>query len=125
MLHVADKDGGSHVDPKLDADYAEFSRKNSLGHFASSGTQWRPLLRPELATLRQIAHEILKTFVHGYSKKPQANLPGIQILGSGISVVEGVSAPMPRHPPKAQIKIGRNDKCPCGSGKKFKHCHGA
>lgn len=22
-------------------------------------------------------------------------------------------------------KIGRNDKCPCGSGKKFKRCHGA
>ena len=22
-------------------------------------------------------------------------------------------------------KIGRNEKCPCGSGKKFKHCHGA
>ena len=20
-------------------------------------------------------------------------------------------------------KIGRNDKCPCGSGKKYKHCH--
>ena len=22
-------------------------------------------------------------------------------------------------------KIGRNDLCPCGSGKKFKQCHGA
>ncbi|MCF8058508.1 MAG: preprotein translocase subunit SecA [Bacteriovoracaceae bacterium] len=22
-------------------------------------------------------------------------------------------------------KVGRNDACPCGSGKKFKHCHGA
>jgi len=22
-------------------------------------------------------------------------------------------------------KIGRNDPCPCGSGKKFKQCHGA
>ena len=22
-------------------------------------------------------------------------------------------------------KIGRNEKCPCGSGKKFKHCHGS
>jgi preprotein translocase subunit SecA len=22
------------------------------------------------------------------------------------------------------VKIGRNDPCPCGSGKKFKHCHG-
>lgn len=21
-----------------------------------------------------------------------------------------------------QVKIGRNDKCPCESGKKFKHC---
>ncbi len=24
----------------------------------------------------------------------------------------------------SQKKIGRNEKCPCGSGKKFKHCHG-
>ena len=22
-------------------------------------------------------------------------------------------------------KVGRNDRCPCGSGKKFKHCHGS
>ena len=22
-------------------------------------------------------------------------------------------------------KVGRNDPCPCGSGKKFKLCHGA
>ena len=22
-------------------------------------------------------------------------------------------------------KIGRNEKCPCGSGKKYKRCHGA
>lgn len=26
---------------------------------------------------------------------------------------------------RRQIKVGRNDPCPCGSGKKFKHCHGA
>ena len=23
-----------------------------------------------------------------------------------------------------QRKIGRNESCPCGSGKKYKHCHG-
>lgn len=22
-------------------------------------------------------------------------------------------------------KIGRNEPCPCGSGKKYKHCHGS
>ena len=27
-------------------------------------------------------------------------------------------------PAKAQPKVGRNDPCPCGSGKKFKNCHG-
>ncbi len=25
---------------------------------------------------------------------------------------------------KREGKIGRNDPCPCGSGKKYKHCHG-
>jgi preprotein translocase subunit SecA len=25
---------------------------------------------------------------------------------------------------KEDKKVGRNEKCPCGSGKKFKHCHG-
>ena len=29
--------------------------------------------------------------------------------------------PMPVH---AEKKIGRNDPCPCGSGKKYKNCHG-
>ena len=27
-------------------------------------------------------------------------------------------------PRKSGEKVGRNDKCPCGSGKKFKNCHG-
>ena len=29
-----------------------------------------------------------------------------------------------REPVRAQNTVGRNDPCPCGSGKKFKHCHG-
>ncbi len=30
-----------------------------------------------------------------------------------------------REPARASDKIGRNDPCPCGSGKKYKRCHGA
>jgi preprotein translocase subunit SecA len=26
---------------------------------------------------------------------------------------------------RSQQKVGRNDPCPCGSGKKYKKCHGA
>lgn len=28
-------------------------------------------------------------------------------------------------PVRVEKKVGRNEPCPCGSGKKFKHCHGA
>lgn len=30
-----------------------------------------------------------------------------------------------RKPVRREEKVGRNDPCPCGSGKKYKHCHGA
>jgi preprotein translocase subunit SecA len=26
---------------------------------------------------------------------------------------------------RGEEKVGRNDPCPCGSGKKYKKCHGA
>jgi uncharacterized protein len=41
---------------------------------------------------------------------------------------EQVSTPFPARPPfqssQASSKVGRNDPCPCGSGKKFKKCCG-
>ncbi|MGZ8224853.1 MAG: SEC-C metal-binding domain-containing protein, partial [Methylobacter sp.] len=37
-----------------------------------------------------------------------------------VSEPPAVEQPYIRH----EKKIGRNDSCPCGSGKKYKHCHG-
>jgi preprotein translocase subunit SecA len=34
------------------------------------------------------------------------------------------SVPVKQEPVKVGPKIGRNDPCPCGSGKKYKNCHG-
>ena len=38
----------------------------------------------------------------------------------------GAVAQADRNPndPSSWGKVGRNEACPCGSGKKFKHCHG-
>ncbi|MDA0330147.1 MAG: SEC-C metal-binding domain-containing protein [Gemmatimonadetes bacterium] len=30
----------------------------------------------------------------------------------------------PKQPAHAENEPGRNDPCPCGSGKKYKKCHG-
>jgi preprotein translocase subunit SecA len=45
--------------------------------------------------------------------------------GAGDESKGQAAAPPPPQPMVRQaIKVGRNEPCPCGSGKKFKHCHG-
>ena len=51
---------------------------------------------------------------------------GIDSYGAGASQQ---GDPQDREEKKSQPirigkKVGRNDPCPCGSGKKYKHCHG-
>jgi preprotein translocase subunit SecA len=45
----------------------------------------------------------------------------------GVMLAEVAVSPEERNPndPTTWGRVGRNEPCPCGSGKKFKHCHGA
>ena len=60
-LHVADTDGGAHVDPELDEQYMDLSRNNSLGWVIVDGNVEKPFPPPTMACIRQIAHEVLET----------------------------------------------------------------
>lgn len=163
VLSVAEQDGGAHVDPALNAAYAALSRENSLGWVAGGpGREEIPLASPHLATVRQIAHELLKAIKPGYRKEPAAEgtiIMGVWAQGGGgwrvgaFGQGEGMilSQPLPTRrprsvgvnpamrvdspgrasarphrpqPPAPVPAVGRNDPCPCGSGKKFKNCHG-
>jgi preprotein translocase subunit SecA len=42
--------------------------------------------------------------------------------GGDVAIAEAATKKRPVS--RAMPKVGRNDPCPCGSGKKFKHCHG-
>jgi preprotein translocase subunit SecA len=46
---------------------------------------------------------------------------GRQEVGRGKQMAPGKPA---NEPYRAEKKVGRNDPCPCGSGKKYKNCHG-
>ena len=50
---------------------------------------------------------------------------GMGFAESGQGAPEQSQMPGPRKqkPVKVEHKVGRNDPCPCGSGKKYKHCH--
>ena len=41
-----------------------------------------------------------------------------------VAATHGEAAAQPAAPKKAVAKVGRNDPCPCGSGKKYKNCCG-
>jgi preprotein translocase subunit SecA len=46
--------------------------------------------------------------------------------GTVAALARSAGATLARNPgdPATWGKVGRNESCPCGSGKKFKHCHG-
>jgi preprotein translocase subunit SecA len=47
-------------------------------------------------------------------------------MPGGMPQPGGAPLPPPKiQPVRVEQKVGRNDPCPCGSGKKFKNCHGA
>jgi len=43
----------------------------------------------------------------------------------GSAQQQGKKKDEPVQPVRVEKKVGRNEPCPCGSGKKYKHCHGA
>ena len=85
------------------------------------------LARVELAEERPMPEPLASPYIHESHPAPgSAYGAATAELGWDDSAVmvggprgadEGTEAPRP-------AMVGRNAACPCGSGKKFKHCHG-
>jgi preprotein translocase subunit SecA len=54
-----------------------------------------------------------------FQKKKQRELEQARAVSSSSAETNGAA------PRRTGEKVGRNDECPCGSGKKYKKCHGA
>ena len=63
------------------------------------------------------AKATMEDFTRNIQRKKDREMEALQFVGG-----EASSTPGTVH---AGAKVGRNDPCPCGSGKKFKKCHGA
>lgn len=80
VLEIADTDGGAHIDPQLKAQYAELKRGNPIGwKIGAQPDVWVDLKDVHHASVRQIAHEVLKTLDPNYVKRRTE--PGVAILG--------------------------------------------
>jgi preprotein translocase subunit SecA len=54
-----------------------------------------------------------------------AQVPGAAAMLGAMAGGAGVALAQPGGDPYADQGISRNALCPCGSGQKYKHCHGA
>jgi len=66
---------------------------------------------------RQAAKNNMEDFTRNIQRKKERELQDLQLVG-------GDGSNGPKQVTVGQ-KVGRNDPCPCGSGKKYKKCHGA
>jgi len=62
ICYVANQDGGTHVDPTLNKEYADITKNNSLGWIQKTSDGDKELeINPVFASIRQITHEVLRT----------------------------------------------------------------
>ncbi|WP_017529229.1 preprotein translocase subunit SecA [Pseudomonas fluorescens] len=70
----------------------------------------------EEARLRQEAEALAARMQFQHDEAPSLDAP--EVLGEEVDVA------LAQIPVRNEQKLGRNELCYCGSGKKFKHCHG-
>jgi len=91
--------------------------------------------RDPLSEYKQEAFSLFEQMLHHLRELTVSRLAHLEIH---VENVQDLAQPMPpsrmtenrgeeKFEPNEQArsdKVGRNDPCPCGSGKKYKHCHG-
>jgi uncharacterized protein len=87
--------------------------QGALAFFATRelAEKWLPKM-PGKPTLEQAAQRVL-------SMLPQA-MAGLADIGRGLEEARRRRT----RTPARRVKVGRNEPCPCGSGRKYKHCCG-
>lgn len=70
--------------------------------------------------INQIQEDTVKYLYNLNIKKVAAPAPTVTEMKTNEDEIEGKQSPV-----KKEEKVGRNDPCPCGSGKKYKKCCGA
>jgi preprotein translocase subunit SecA len=120
MLQIIDRLWVEHLTAmermRLQAGWQTLRQMKSVDAYKSSGYQQFQTL------LEDIQHEVAYVIFHvGLSERAPQKAPVSPMAQANMS---STGNNKPRVAVGGKKKIGRNDPCPCGSGKKYKHCCG-
>ncbi len=105
-------------------------KTESFQLFESMLNSLREDVTQKLAQIRPLTEEereqMMRQMMADQAAAQKAAAPQKQpeMAGATDRAVEGALAGFDENDPATWGNPGRNEPCPCGSGKKFKHCHG-
>ncbi|HIE74347.1 MAG TPA: preprotein translocase subunit SecA [Flavobacteriales bacterium] len=79
------------------------------------------LLKADLPTQSNVQEERRQAETNLQTSRPEMAAPS---SGDPQNPNQPPQAPQKTQPVRVEQKVGRNEPCPCGSGKKYKKCHG-
>ncbi len=128
MLKTIDKKWIEHIDAmnqlRTGIHLRSYAQTNPLQEYQREGLQ----MFEELLTSIEddTAKFVLKTKIRQEDEIKREEVVDKSTLQTG-NTADGAAQkkPVRRKPMINEIKIGRNDPCPCGSGEKYKNCHGS
>jgi len=111
--------------------FRSYAQRDPLNEYKNEGFQLfesmldslRMDVTQKLSLIRPMTDEERHQMIAEMHKQRQAALVGAEQSSSG-PTSKTAEAAFDENDPSTWGNPGRNDPCPCGSGKKFKHCHG-
>lgn len=121
MLKTMDQKWIEHIDSmdqlRTGIHLRSYGQINPLREYQNEGIQMFENLLRNIED--DTAKFVLKTVVRSDEEMKREQVVDKKQMQAG----DG-KAKVKKQPVKRQVKVGRNDPCPCGSGKKYKNCHG-
>ncbi len=122
MLRTMDRKWIEHIDSmdqlRTGIHLRSYGQINPLREYQNEGLQ---MFEDMLVAIEDdTAKYVLKTEV-----KSDEELKREQVIDKKEMQTGDGKAKVKKAPKKREVKVGRNDPCPCGSGKKYKNCHGS
>jgi preprotein translocase subunit SecA len=117
-LRVVDTHWMQHIDGMSELRQAvglqSYAQQNPFREYQDIGYQMFQSMIQSIQS--DVTKYVLKAQVRQNTKRVQVQKP--------IFTSSGKTNESKKKKPVHVKKVGRNDPCPCGSGKKYKHCHG-
>ena len=132
ILKVVDQKWMDHIDNmdelKNGIGLRAYAQKDPVVQYRLEGADMFDVM------IEDLKDDVAKIMLHIEKKEENAKrsetaeITNASLEDAAINLVDGTVKPkeggLDRTVVKTEPKIGRNDPCPCGSGKKYKNCHG-